>query len=259
MKPFLKWAGGKYKLLSNIQPHLSSGTRLVEPFVGAGAMFLNTAYDRYWINDINPDLVNLYRCLKDGGQEFIQYAKTLFARHDEETYYERRRKFNRKLGDRFDNAELFLWLNRHGFNGLCRYNSSGEFNVPFGKYKTIYFPEDEMMSAIEVLRNTKITCLPFQEVISSTKAGDVLYCDPPYIPASQTASFTNYSGGGFGVEEQRELADLCFGRNAVVSNSLTPLSLEIFGKATIHQISVRRNISCKAREMAGEIIAVYGG
>ena len=145
-KPFLKWAGGKTRVLKHILPLLPKGKRLVEPFCGSGSVFLNTNYEEYLVSDINPDLINIYNFLKEENKDFIEYCKSFFTSNNntQERYTELRDLFNSTKDIRIKSA-LFIYLNRHGFNGLCRYNSTGGFNVPFGRYTKPYFPEKEML------------------------------------------------------------------------------------------------------------------
>jgi len=142
LKPFLKWAGGKYRIVHRIREQLPPGHRLVEPFVGSGAVFLNLDYPGYLLCDNNADLINLFQVLKEEGETFVKYCRDYFtpASNREEEYYRFRSEFNR-TGNKKQKAALFLYLNRHGYNGLCRYNSSGEFNTPFGRYVKPYFPK----------------------------------------------------------------------------------------------------------------------
>jgi len=120
-RPFLKWAGNKYQILSRIVQELPQGSRLIEPFAGSGAVFLNTDFDRYLINDINPDLIGLFETLKQRGEAFIDYAAGFFTPryNGEKAYYRLRDRFNRTR-DVSEKSALFLYLNRHGYNGLCR-------------------------------------------------------------------------------------------------------------------------------------------
>ena len=129
IRPFLKWAGGKYRIIERIRELLPEGERLVEPFVGSGAVFLNTRYPTYLLADSNPDLINLYRILQTEGEAFIAYCKRNFtARNNSpESYYRLRDVFNTTRDLRRKSA-LFVYLNRHGYNGLCRYNAKGRFN-----------------------------------------------------------------------------------------------------------------------------------
>ena len=144
-RPFLKWAGGKFRMLDRLAPHLQ-GQKLIEPFAGSGAVFLNLPFERYLIGDINPDLINLYEILKKDPIEFIDYCQNIFTpeNNHQKYYLQFREEFNNEIAGR-RRAALFVYLNRHGFNGLCRYNKSGGFNVPFGSNKKPYFPEKEMI------------------------------------------------------------------------------------------------------------------
>lgn len=145
MKPFLKWPGGKYRQVGRICKQLGDGNRLVEPFAGSAALFLNTDFKYYLLADSNSDLINLYQQLQSEGESFIQYCQKFFntRNNNKDVYYEYRSRFNRTDNLRLKSA-LFLYLNRHGYNGLCRYNSKGDFNVPFGRYERPYFPYREM-------------------------------------------------------------------------------------------------------------------
>ena len=158
-RAFLKWAGGKYPLLDDIRHHLPTGDCLVEPFVGAGSVFLNTDFSRYILADINSDLIELYKIVKTRADEYITQAQALFVpeTNDAECYYQLREEFNRST-DLFRRAVLFLYLNRHGYNGLCRYNLRGEFNVPLGRYKKPYFPEAELRHFAEKAQNGEFYC-----------------------------------------------------------------------------------------------------
>ena len=133
MKPFLKWAGNKYQIITRIQALLPCGKRLIEPFVGSGAVFLNTDYPSYELSDCNGDLIALYQHVQREGDAFIDYCQTFFTEENNtpEAYYAFRAKFN-TTGDVRLKSALFVYFNKHGYNGLCRYNASGGFNVPFG-------------------------------------------------------------------------------------------------------------------------------
>jgi DNA adenine methylase len=256
LKSPLKWAGGKYRLLEQIRNVLPKGNRLVEPFVGAGSVFLNTNYSNYWINDINKDLINLYQVIRTNHHLLLEQAERLFEDgNNKEDYYLNRQIFNERNQDKIKQASLFLYLNRHCFNGLCRYNKKNQFNVPFGKYKTIYLPESEITSAHKKLQNVKITSLPFEEVFSDIKQGDVIYCDPPYHN-----TFTQYASGGFSKTDHQKLADLSYGLDVVISNSYNEETLAIFSNASEqHEIEASRAISRDAsgRCKVSELLAVY--
>ena len=207
IRPFLKWAGGKYRLLDQIKKLLPPGNRLIEPFIGSGSVFLNTDYDSYLLGDINPDLINLYDCLKNEGDDFIEYASQWFCdqENSKKAFYHWREKFNKSLDIR-EKSALFLYLNRHGYNGLCRYNASGLFNVPFGSYKKPYFPATEMQDFSIRSKKATFVCCGFDQLMNRARKNNVVYCDPPYVPLSDSANFTNYAKQGFGLDCQMQLA-----------------------------------------------------
>ena len=158
-RSFLKWAGGKYRLSDVIGSLLPKADHLIEPFVGAGSIFLNTDYDSYTLNDINLDLINLYKVLKANPQKFIDDSARFFVpeNNQAEVYYQLRKEFN-STTDKYHRSLLFLYMNRHGYNGLCRYNKSGGYNVPFGKYKRPYFPEAELAYFAEKSQKATFVC-----------------------------------------------------------------------------------------------------
>jgi len=270
-RPFLKWAGGKYRLLDRIRAELpkpSKKGRLIEPFVGAGALFANSGYQNILINDANADLIHIYRILKSDHETYIREAAALFrgCKNSPDHYYKLRDQLNQSE-DHFERAILFLYLNRHGYNGLCRYNRKGSFNVPFGRYKHPYFPERELRHFSQVLQRTQIKLGDYGEVVSTAKAGDVVYCDPPYAPLAQVSNFTDYARAGFGLEQQQRLAGLAeeaVGRGAlvVISNHSTSFTQKIYANASqIKQFKVQRFISSKggARRPVSELLAIYKG
>ena len=264
-RAFLKWAGGKYGLIENISATLPSGKRLVEPFVGAGSVFLNSDYEEYLLTDVNQDLINLYQILKDDAQQYIHESQKLFTPefNDKERYYDIRAQFN-ATSDPFERALLFLYMNRHGYNGLCRYNMKGGYNVPFGRYKKPYFPEKELWAFAEKAQKATFTCQCFRETFKEAKIDDVIYCDPPYAPLSPTASFTSYSGQGFKLVDQQDLATLANasaeqGIPVLISNHDLALTRDLYQHATLEELQVRRTISQKAgkRLKVSELLALY--
>lgn len=265
MKPFLKWAGGKYRLLPHIQRRLPPGRRLIEPFVGSGAVFLNTDYEAYVLSDINRDVIALYQVLRDHGEAFIAYCRSLFVPETNapDAYYALRGEFN-EARDPVRRAALFVYLNRHGYNGLCRYNAEGRFNVPFGRYKRPYFPEAEMRYFWEKSQRAVFLCGDFREVMQMAEPGDVVYCDPPYVPLSKTANFRQYAAQGFDDAAQWDLARLAEsladrGVPVLVSNHLTPFTERAYRSALCDAIQVRRAISCQGakRGYAPEVLALF--
>lgn len=265
IRPFLKWAGNKYRIIDRVREALPEGKRLIEPFAGSAAVFLNTEYEQYIINDNNPDLIHLYNILKKDGTTFIKKCRYYFSPrfNNEDQYYKLREKFNNS-NDVYQRAILFVYLNRHGYNGLCRYNLKGGYNVPFGRYKSPYFPEKEMLIFHEKSVNAEFVLSSFEQIIQSAKKGDVIYCDPPYVPLSPSANFTSYSSGGFNIEKQQQLADLANeisvkGIPMLISNHNTSFTRKAYNKAEITKFHVQRFISCngKKRGTAGELLALF--
>lgn len=265
IRPFLKWAGNKYRLVERIVALLPEGKRLVEPFVGSGALFLNTDYKRYLLCDANADLIVLYQLLKEQGDSFIEACRPLFneANNSAERYYALRDEFN-ACSDPVRRSVLFVYLNRHGYNGLCRYNAKGGFNVPFGRYKRPYFPADEMRAFHHKARHAVFRHQDFATTLAKAKVGDVIYCDPPYVPLSDSANFTAYSAGGFSMEQQHTLVALA--RSAaqravpvLISNHDTRFIAKIYRGAAVSRFQVQRSISCngKRRQSAGEVLALF--
>ena len=264
-RAFLKWAGGKYNLVDAISLHLQDATQLVEPFVGAGSVFLNTQYSHYKLNDINADLINLYKLLQSDHGRFITDARSLFTSqtNQRDSYISLRQQFNQS-SDEYERALLFLYLNRHGYNGLCRYNLSGKFNVPFGSYKKPYFPEAELHYFAEKSQFAEFSCTGYQQIMQQATAGSVIYCDPPYVPLSKTASFTSYARQGFDLDDQAQLANLAEqaqqrGVTVVISNHDTTWTRKIYQQAELHSLQVNRSISQNGagRGKVAELFAVY--
>lgn len=265
MKPFLKWAGNKYKIVERIKALLPPGERLVEPFVGSGALFLNTDYPRYLLTDANADLINLYQHLQAEGEAFITYCRTLFTseNNNKDRYYALRDEFNSTTDLRRKSA-IFLYMNKHGYNGLCRYNMQGGFNVPFGRYKRPYFPEAEMRHFVQKAQRATFQQASFTATMAACQPGDVIYCDPPYVPLSRTANFTSYSANGFGWTEQQELAQQAAnlaqrGIPVIISNHDTEEVRQAYATAEIESFEVRRYISCNGdkRDKAAELLALF--
>lgn len=265
-RAFLKWAGGKYTLIEKIRHHLPEGDELIEPFVGAGSVFLNTNYSRYILADINQDLISLFKIIKRKPQKFIDDAKLLFTEQNnhQSVFYKFRMLFNQSR-DPYERALLFLYLNRHGYNGLCRYNHRGDFNVPFGKYRKIYFPEKEIFFFSEKSQRARFFCANYEKIMIKAAPGSVIYCDPPYEPLSLSASFTAYHTNGFSTQEQKNLALLAqkiaakYQIPVLISNHDTENTRLWYQNAEIHPVKTRRSISCQGegRKKIDELLAFY--
>ena len=271
IKPPLKWAGNKFRVLPHLLPLIGTPTRYCEPFGGSLSVALNVQADEYILNDVNKDLVAIYqRLVNPNDDSFIKYCEELFTSENntKESYLELREHFN-SATDSIERARLFVYLNRHCFNGLSRYNSKGGFNVPFGKYDKPVCPS-EQMNEFRMLflskQSVKFTSLSFEYSVlySDLEAGDVVYFDPPYVPASDTANFTSYATDGFSHERQVELKELAEslanrGVKVILSNHDVPVTRELYKNAQIYPIQVTRTISAKgsSRKKANELIAVW--
>lgn len=259
MKTILKWPGSKAGVMTELAAHLPAGDRLVEPFAGSCAVMMNTDYPEYLVADINPDLINLYQQVKEHARPFIVLAASLFNQNtSEESYYRLRDEFNNSASmPLLERAAHFLYLNRHGYRGICRYNRRGGFNVPYGNYAKPYFPLAEIEAfAVKAQRATFI-CAGYQETLTMIKGGDVVYCDPPYH-----GTFADYHTAGFDDDDQCSLVCYLLGiadRNPVVlSNSDTLFTRSILRTFDITKINTARSIGVAAGEKkrAAEIIAV---
>ena len=254
-RPPLKWAGGKRWLV----PHLSSiwdlyrGRRLVEPLCGGLAVALGLRPERALLNDINVHAVNFFLWLKKG------LVVTIPMANRSKLFYAHRRRFNELIrtgaADSKEAAELFYYLNRTCYNGLCRFNRSGEFNVPFGLYKRINYLRDFTLYRT-VFRNWEFTVGDFEEV--SLESSDFIYADPPY-----DVEFTQYSKEGFTWEDQVRLAKwlAVHPGPVVLSNQSTSRIRTLYSELgfKLRFLKAPRMISCKGdRTPATEVLAVKG-
>ncbi|EME2118016.1 DNA adenine methylase [Cronobacter sakazakii] len=260
MSAILKWAGNKTAIMPELIKHLPSGPRLVEPFAGSCAVMMATDYPHYLVADINADLINMYQVIKDEVEHFIAISKALFACNNfSEQYYVIREEFNHLHSlDLIWKAAYFLFLNRHCYRGLCRYNRAGHFNVPYGNYKAPYFPEAEIRTFAEKAQRATFICASYDETLALLVPGDVIYCDPPY-----DGTFSAYHTAGFTEDDQYQLASILErraseGHPVIVSNSDTFLTRSLYRNFTHNRINVKRSIGIAAGEgkTADELIAV---
>lgn len=266
-RPFLKWAGGKYSLLPELERLIPAGKRLIEPFVGGGSVFLNSdKHADFLLADVNPDLINLYQMLSVVPDLVTRWARDFFdVLNNEGGFLACRDEFNSQHMAGPERAAAFLYLNRHCFNGLIRYNRDGQFNVGYGKYRAPHFPDKELKAFTDMAHNCVFMNAGFRRTLLLAGEGDVVYCDPPYEPLPGTTGFTNYSAGGFSWDDQTALAECCVaahqrGAKVVISNSTAPRVIELYEQHgfTLHHVSARRAISSKSstRETATDIVAV---
>ena len=265
IRPFLKWAGGKYLVLDRILTALPPGRRLLEPFTGSGVVAINSGFETVLVADANADLINLYLWVKNDPDKLVTEIERLFSgdANTRDRFDKNRADFN-STDDTFRRSALFVYLNRHCFNGLCRYNSRGKFNVPFGRYIKPLLPLDAIHRFAAAAQNIEFQQADFREIMESAVHGDVVYCDPPYVPLSITANFTGYATEGFGPAEQIALAEAAVrlakrGVPVVISNHDTPWVREIYTGAHLESFGVQRRISRDAasRGAAQELLAIF--
>jgi len=264
-KPFVKWAGGKYKLANKLIPFMpaeftSSKNTYIEPMVGAGGFFFKYAPKHAYLSDINQNLITTYNVIKNDVNSLITHLKQHKDLHNKEYFYKQRNLFNEliKKGDNHLNiASLLIYLNRTCFNGLYRENSKGEFNVPMGDYKNpTICDEENLLSVNKILQSVEIGCHGYEKSINKVKKGDFVYIDPPYIPLDPL-SFTKYSKDDFGKKQHKELSDFCDsidkkGAYFMLSNSDTVLTDEIYMRKGRFSKSflVSRTIASNAKKRA---------
>jgi DNA adenine methylase len=262
LEPPLKWAGGKRWLLDTLRIIYGqySGRRLVEPFVGGMAVALGLMPEAAYLSDINPHLINFYRHLQDGLtiNERVQQFMDATPETRENSFYEARKLFNKVIADGSDSllaAELFYYLNRTCFNGLCRFNNRGEFNVPFGRYKTINYMKDfTPYKKLLGSRNWEIRPGTYENI--EIQENDFVYADPPYH-----VEFTKYAKEDFTLAHQEELADWLarFDVPVVASNQATEQMKALYQSRGFHieTLYAPRRISCTGdRTPAEEMLAL---
>ncbi|MBD2205456.1 DNA adenine methylase [Calothrix sp. FACHB-1219] len=208
-RPFLKWAGGKSRLIQQYIPYLPPKYQTYyEPFIGGGAVFFHLQPKVALITDINAELITTYCCVRDRVEELIDLLKEHKLRHSREYYYTvRANPGNTDL----EIAARLIYLNKTCFNGLYRVNSKGQFNVPIGRYKNPNICDEDLLRATSAaLSHTQIKQADFVELLNyATSCDDFVFCDPPYYPISSTSYFTGYSRNSFNEEDQKRLRDTC--------------------------------------------------
>lgn len=259
-KPFVKWAGGKSQLLSELKGRVPRYEgRYLEPFIGGGALFFALQPKSALIGDVNPELVNAYRVVRDQVEDLIYDLERHV--HSEEYYYELRDQDRYQGFTRWSpvrKASRFIYLNKTCFNGLYRVNRSGFFNVPFGRYKNPNFIDAENLRACsQALQGAEIFECRFQDLLKKAESGDFVYLDPPYAPLSDTSNFTSYTKGGFSSSDQEALRDACrtLDQKGVLflhSNSSAESIRNLYKKFFIESVLARRSINATA-EKRGEI------
>lgn len=228
-KPFLKWAGGKTQLITEIERVLpneikNSKFTYVEPFVGSGAILfwmLNNfpKMEKAVINDINEDLINTYKTIANNPKELISilellqneyHSLDLKIEEKKEYYYQKREIYNKRQIEQSGQAALFIFLNRTCFNGLYRVNKNNGYNVPMGSYsKPTICDVNNILAVSNILQKVEILCGDYEQTLNYSTNNSLFYFDPPYKPLSETSSFNSYAKDEFGDNEQIRLKDFC--------------------------------------------------
>ncbi len=254
--PFLKWAGGKRRLLAQYQPYFplkNDIERYFEPFIGSAAVFFHLRPDKAHLADVNPKLVEIYSIVQNSVGQLI---KALGRHRNERDYYYEIRAQDPAQLDPVERAARLIYLNRTCYNGLYRENRSGRFNVPFGRYKNpTICDSNRLEKASAALQGVKLQVADFEEAVASAGPRDFVYFDPPYAPLTATSNFTSYNRHGFGLQDQRRLAQVFHdlsdrGCRVMLSNSSTPLIRELYGHdhARLISIQARRSINSKGHK-----------
>ena len=249
--PIVKWVGGKRQLMFELLKNMpETYNRYFEPFIGGGALLFELQPDNAYISDMNEELINLYQVVRDNVDELIVDLQ----KHDiSKDYFMEIRNIDRteeyKSWSNVKKASRFIYLNRTCFNGMYRVNSKGEFNVPFGHYKNPrILDENNLINCSNLLQRTEIKHADFSEILKKVKKGDFVYFDPPYVPLSETSSFTSYTKDGFDIDMQFKLRDVCdeldsMGIKFLLSNSDTKLVNELYENYNIKKVFASRQIN----------------
>ena len=273
-QPFLKWVGGKSQLLAQLDRHFPAQLeRYFEPFIGGGAVFFYLKHRfpqmRAHLHDINDELINAYRAVRDFPEELMRRLdehRAQFRVDREGYYYAVRRQHHLPSTEIVERAARMIFLNKTCFNGLWRVNARGEFNVPIGSgLNPGLYDGRNLRAASRALRGVELTTKNFRDTLNETQQGDFAYVDPPYVPVSLTASFTSYAKENFGEEEQKELAALFAaaarrGVRLMLSNSDMPFVRELYAEFAIHPMRARRAINRdgQKRGIVSEVLVCVG-
>lgn len=264
-KPFLKWAGGKGRLLEQFAPLLPKKyARYFEPFLGGGALFFGLRPKKARLSDVNAELVDCYTAVRDDVDSLIAELKR--HRYEKDHFYRVRALDPRSLSLPARAART-IFLNKTAFNGLYRVNSSGQFNVPFGRHRDPQFcDEDNLRACCRALRKVELIVADFTDVLKKSNEGDFVYFDPPYVPVSKTAYFTAYAPGGFGWPDQQRLAAVFveldrMGVQVMLSNSDVPALRKLYAGYRLDRVAAARAINSKVEgrgKIAELVVRNYG-
>ena len=250
-KPFIKWAGGKTRLLKKLLPHIPAAVaNYHEPFLGGGAMYFALAdrvEDTSYLSDLNEELVNAWIAVRDFRDELEEALEGYRAKDSKDFYLSVRPLEPQGIVPR---AARFLYLNQTSWNGLWRVNKWGQFNVPWGDRAFRGLTRDQIDSVSLRLQTADVGLRDFREAIPLAKPGDFVYLDPPYLPISDTSKFYLYTEKRFRAPDLKELADLCNdlserGVAWIMSNRDTPLVRELFDGHRIESLTTRRSVAAQ--------------
>lgn len=267
--PFVKWAGGKRQLLPQIRERMPEKyNRYFEPFVGGGAVFFELLPEHALINDINKALINAYKKIRREPKAFLEAVNELdngMWDDGNAYYYSLREHYNDKLMKAeydVELAALFVFINKHCFNGLYRVNGKGLFNVPYNQSRRISADEKLIMGISESLQGVKIMDGDFEEACADAAEGDFVFLDSPYAPLNPT-SFESYTKEGFDIESHRRLAGLydkltARGCYCMLTNHNTEFINELYGNKgyRIDAVQVKRLINSDASKRVGEEVII---
>lgn len=253
--PFLKWVGGKRKLIPEIKKMLPGGLSkytYYEPFVGGGALLFDLQPTQAVINDSNEELINVYTVIRDHPKELIDELKK--HKNTPEYFYEIRSIDRKPIFNNISNIERasrIIYLNKTCYNGLYRVNNSGKFNSPFGKYKNPNIINESVIKAVSnYLNNAQVEILnvDYEVPLRNVSKNAFVYLDPPYHPISKSSNFTGYVRGGWGEKDQLRLRDICNNLNKkgvkfLLSNSSSDFIKEIYDEYNIHTVRASRSIN----------------
>jgi DNA adenine methylase len=258
----LKWVGGKRRIADQIVSHFPENYgKYFEPFLGGGSVFFKARPKKAHLTDLNASLVNYYLHLRDDVTGLMREAQSLqrafckLEEHEEKKsfYLTLRSKYNRDLSkSSLKNAAQFLFLNKTAFNGLYRENAKGEFNVPFNNSESLnLFQREQFVDSSIMLKGATIQVSDFRQAVQKAKSGDLVYFDPPYVPVSATASFTDYTKSAFGNTSQTALRDLARelrsrGVYVVLSNSYSEIVADLYDGFELQEISVNRLVAAES-------------
>lgn len=258
LKPFIRWAGGKQKLINEIFSHLKleNVNRYFEPFLGGGSFYFKGDFNHAVLSDLNPNLINCYQQIRDDVDAVYDGLMQYRIPVAQETYYRVREEFNFHNGEQsVEQAVRFIFLNRTSFNGIYRVNKKGLYNVPFGKENPAFTSIELLRKISEKLANVEMFNGYYEEIQPMLQENDLVYLDPPYPKLSKTAFFNNYTLDKFDDEEQVELANFANEQSAngvkiVISNADIESIRELYNNNwKIIECSAYRVISCKKKKI----------